>query len=38
METNQIFVGKIEIENFTSIEMKKVLKPKAHQQTSDIMI
>jgi hypothetical protein len=30
MGGNQNFVVETEIEHFTSIEMKKVLKPKAH--------
>jgi hypothetical protein len=38
MGVNQIFATKIEIEHLTSIEMKKVIKPQAHQQTSNLMI
>jgi hypothetical protein len=32
------FVAEIEFEHFTSIDMKKTLKPKSYQQTSDFMI
>jgi hypothetical protein len=38
MGTNQILLLKTEIEHLTSIEMKKALKLKAHQQTSNVMI
>jgi hypothetical protein len=38
MGANQIFAPKTEIEYFTSIEMKKMPKPKAHQQSSDLII
>jgi hypothetical protein len=32
------FVAEIEFEHFTSIDMKKALKPKSYQQTNDLMI
>jgi polyphosphate kinase 2 (PPK2 family) len=38
MCANQFFAAKIEIEHATLIEMKKVIKSKSHQQTSDIII
>jgi hypothetical protein len=38
MCANQFFASKIEIEHATLIEMKKVIKSKSHQQTSDIII
>jgi hypothetical protein len=38
MGANQILLLKTESEYFTSIEMKKALKPKSYQQTSDLMI
>jgi hypothetical protein len=35
---NKILLLKSKIEHLTSIEMKKFLKPKVHQPTSDLMI
>jgi hypothetical protein len=38
MGANQTFAAKTEVEHFTSMEMSKVLKLKAHHQTSDLII
>jgi hypothetical protein len=38
MGADQNLLLKTEFEHFTSIEIKKVLKPKSYQQTSDLMI
>jgi hypothetical protein len=38
MGANQILLLKTKFEHFTSIDMKKALKPKSYQQTNDLMI
>jgi hypothetical protein len=38
MGANQILLHKkLELEHLTSMEMKKSIKPKAHQPTNDLM-